>query len=158
VVLSLEQLRELARAVGFPDVATAAAVAMAESGGDSCARGDPHTPSDCSNLGPPSTSLGLWQIHVPAHPEVDASQLFDPLYNAHAAFAISSGGTNWHPWSTYTSGAYQRYLGAPAGPSPSPSPSSGVSPAAAVATVAAGLALGALGARFAPVIRRLAFP
>src|SRR5208282_6674201 len=69
-VLTLEQLRELARSVGFPaeQLDTAAAIATAESGGDPCARGDPHNPPSCDDPGS-STSFGLWQIHIPAHPE-----------------------------------------------------------------------------------------
>lgn len=109
--MDLAQLRALAVAHGFPDPDLAAAVAMAESSGDPCALGDPHMPPDCTvpPVGP-STSFGLWQIHVPAHPEYDPGQLFDPDYNATAAFAISSGGINWHPWSAYTHGKYVQFL------------------------------------------------
>ena len=109
MILSLQALRVLAASAGFPDPALAAAVAMAESGGDTCARGDPKTPTDCEDLGGPSTSFGLWQIHVPAHPEVDASRLFDPAYNASAALAISRGGTDWTPWTAYNTGKYAQY-------------------------------------------------
>jgi len=28
--------------------------------------------------------------------------------SAHAAVIISDNGTNWHPWTTFTSGAYLR--------------------------------------------------
>jgi hypothetical protein len=115
VIYSLQALRALALSAGFPDPDLAAAVAMAESGGDSCARGDPKTASDCSDPGAPSTSFGLWQIHVPAHPEVDASRLFDPAYNAAAALSISANGTNWTPWTMYTNGKYAQYLGAGSG-------------------------------------------
>ena len=31
---------------------------------------------------------------------------FDPIGNAKAAIQISQDGTNWSPWTTYTSGAY----------------------------------------------------
>jgi hypothetical protein len=110
VILSLQALRVLAASAGFPDPRLAAAIAMAESGGETCARGDPKTPADCADLGAPSTSFGLWQIHVPAHPEVDASRLFDPSYNAAAALAISGGGVNFTPWTTYTNGKYAQYL------------------------------------------------
>lgn len=103
---TLDQLRALATSAGFPDANTAAAVAMAESGGDPAAAGDV--------VDGKATSLGLWQIHVPAHPEVDASRLGDPGYSASQAFAISKAGTDWSPWSTFTSGAYAQYMpGAP---------------------------------------------
>jgi hypothetical protein len=105
-MLTLEQLRELARSAGFPDgaVDVAVAVAMAES------RGDPHA------VGDGGTSFGLWQVHTPSHPEFDASRLLDPQYNAHAAFLISRGGTDWHLWSTHNPGphgeapAYLQYM------------------------------------------------
>lgn len=101
--MNFAQLRALAISVGFPDPDTAAAIAMAESGGDTSAIGDD------------GTSYGLWQIHLPAHPQYNAQSLLDANYNAVAAFAISDSGTNWTPWSTYNSGAYEQYM-----PSPSP--------------------------------------
>lgn len=88
--LTLEQLRALASSVGFPDdqLDTAAAIAMAESGGD---------PNAYNTEG----SYGLWQIFISAHPNYDTQSLFDPTYNAQAALAISNNGTNWKPWTTY---------------------------------------------------------
>ena len=82
------------------DANTAAAIAMAESHGDSRAVGDN------------GDSIGLWQIHVPSAPREfkQRDALFHPGVNAQAAFAISSGGTNWQPWTTYRNGAYKRYL------------------------------------------------
>jgi lysozyme-like protein len=121
---SLADLRALAVQYGFADPDTAAAVAMAESGGNPCAQGDPRGSFDCSGPNGYSTSFGLWQIHVPAHREYDPTSLLDPNYNAQAALAISNGGTYWHPWSTYTTSnpliSYRRYMpggwgGAPAG-------------------------------------------
>lgn len=107
---TLSGLVDLAMRHGFPDPQMAAAIAMAESGGNPCAQGDPHGPADCSGPNGTSTSFGLWQIHVPAHPEYgDGSGLLDPDANADAAYKISSGGTNWTPWSTYNSGAYLQY-------------------------------------------------
>jgi hypothetical protein len=95
---TLAELVALAKAVGFPDPTTAAAVAMAESGGNPFAVGDE------------GTSFGLWQVHTPAHPEFDASRLLDANYNAHAALLISKSGTNWTPWTTYNTGAFKRYM------------------------------------------------
>lgn len=87
----------------------AAAVAMAESGGRTTA----HNPV------PPDDSYGLWQINMLGSmgPSRRAQfglssnkDLFDPAKNAKAMAAISSGGTNWQPWSTYTNGAYRKHL------------------------------------------------
>lgn len=75
----------------------AAAIAMAESGGNSTA-----TNNDSNG----STDRGLWQIN-----SVHGSQsTYDVMGNARAAVAISNQGTNWSPWTTYTSGAYRQYL------------------------------------------------
>lgn len=98
--LSLTQLRLLALAVGFPDPDTAAAVAMAES------RGNPSAYGDAQYGG----SVGLWQVNLPSHPQYDAASLYDPWTNARAALAISSGGSNWQPWTTYRTGAYLPYM------------------------------------------------
>ena len=111
-LLSLAKLRELAVRTGFPDPDTAAAVAMAESGGNPSVRGDPQF----------GGSVGLWQINLPAHPEFDAKRLVEPDYNAHAALAISRNGTDWKPWTTFRNGAYLKYM-----PSASP-PVAGASP------------------------------
>lgn len=71
------------------------------------------------NTVPPDNSYGLFQINMlgrlgPARRAQFGlntnDQLFDPVTNAKAAYAISSGGTNWRPWSTFTSGAYRQYL------------------------------------------------
>ncbi len=95
--LTLAQLVELAKSVGFPDPELAAAVAMAESGGSELALGDG------------GTSFGLWQIHTPAHPQYNGQSLFERDYNARAAFAISQQGKNWRPWTTFRNGMYLRY-------------------------------------------------
>ncbi len=97
-IVNLDGLRALAKSVGFPDPDTAAAVAMAESGGQALSVGD---------FG---TSFGLWQIHTPAHPEYSAAQLMDPTANARAALAISKNGADWSPWTTFRTGAYRKYL------------------------------------------------
>jgi hypothetical protein len=109
--LSFDDLRELARRVGFTGSAVdvAAAIAMAESGGDPHAQGDPHGPSGALPNGI-SSSFGLWQVHAPAHPVYLPARLLEPEYNARAAYEISAGGVSWLPWSTYNSGAYRQYL------------------------------------------------
>ena len=68
----------------------AAEIAMAESGGNQYA----HSPTN---------DFGYWQING-SHGGMAS---YDPMTNARAAISISGDGTNWSPWTTYTSGAYQ---------------------------------------------------
>jgi LysM repeat protein len=68
----------------------AAEIAMAESGGRQYALS-------------PTNDYGYWQINGSHGP---AMATFDPIGNAKAAIAISRDGTDWYPWTTYTSGAY----------------------------------------------------
>ena len=97
---TISQLRELSAAAGMEDPDIAAAVAMAESGGNPSAVGDQ------------GTSIGLWQIHVPTCPKnwANPDALKHPGVNVQAAFAISSGGTDWQPWTTFRNGAYKRFM------------------------------------------------
>lgn len=67
----------------------AAEIAMAESGGRQYA----HSPTN---------DFGYWQING-VHGSLAT---YNPLGNAKAAVIISSNGSNWSPWTTYTSGAY----------------------------------------------------
>lgn len=79
-----------------------AAIAMAESGGVN------------NKVSPQNTDgtydLGTWQINS-VHTQFDRAKLLgDPLYNARAAVAVfRSQGLG--AWTTYTSGAYQSYMG-----------------------------------------------
>lgn len=77
----------------------AAAVAMAESGG--CV--DAVSPRNSNG----TTDAGLWQINS-IH--ATNAQMVDPVANVKMAISLSGNGTSWTPWSTYNSGAYQRYL------------------------------------------------
>jgi hypothetical protein len=71
----------------------AAAIAMAESGGNSQA-------SNTNNNS--SVDRGLWQINS----SNGSSSSFDVMTNARGAVSISSNGTNWRPWCTaYSDGA-----------------------------------------------------
>lgn len=99
-ILNLTQLRELATAVGMAEPEVGAAIAMAESGGRVKAVGD-H-----------GDSIGLWQIHVPTAPKQWANRdmLKHGGFNAQAAHAISNGGTNWEPWTTFRNGAYLKWM------------------------------------------------
>jgi hypothetical protein len=104
VKLSLDELRALATSAGFGDASdVAAAVALAESGGDP------------NIIGDNGTSIGLWQIHVPAHPEADVNRLTDPAYNAQIAKSTydaskRTGRDGFQSWSAYTNGRYKQYL------------------------------------------------
>jgi hypothetical protein len=105
---SFSDLQTLASNAGFSgdDANTAAAIALAESGGNPSAIGD----VDIT----PGGSIGLWQINLKAHPEYNATQLKDPATNAAAAFSIyQAAGNAFTPWSTFNSGAYEAHLPAP---------------------------------------------
>jgi cell wall-associated NlpC family hydrolase len=110
----MSSLRALLEEAGFHGhgLDMAVAIATAESGG--------HPMSHNTNAGTGDNSYGLFQINMlgslgPARlAEYHLSsnnELFDPLTNAKVAYRMSDGGTNWTPWSTFKSGAYQQYLG-----------------------------------------------
>ena len=84
----LEQLWD--QAGGNPaDAFMAAEIAMAESSGN-------------PNAISPTDDYGLWQINA-----VNGSlATLNPQANAQSAVTLSDDGTNWNPWTTYTSGAY----------------------------------------------------
>lgn len=82
-------------------------IVMAESGGD------PHAYNPRGR----DRSYGLAQINMygdmgPARQRQfklsSYDDLFDPLVNLRAAYRISSGGKDFSPWTTYTSGAYKK--------------------------------------------------
>ena len=91
--LSCSGLEELWEQAGgsHAEAFMAAEIAMAESGGRQYA----HSPTN---------DFGYWQINGGHGP---AMATYDPIGNARAAIAISSDGTDWYPWTTYTSGAYR---------------------------------------------------
>lgn len=97
--LNFQQLEQLLTGAGLDsaNAAIGAAIALAESGGRTDAVGDN------------GSSFGLWQIHLPAHPDVSQACALDPSCAAAAAVRISRGGVDWTPWSTFVSGAYQRF-------------------------------------------------
>ena len=110
---NLLQLSALALYVGCSpaEAPIAAAIAAAESGGNPGAQGDIALMD-----GTWDWSQGLWQIRG-LRSERGTGGLRDSLANANpekngrAMYTISSGCTDWTPWSTYTSGAYLSYLG-----------------------------------------------
>lgn len=84
----LEQLWE--EAGGNPaDAFVAAEIAMAESGGNQYALS-------------PTDDYGYWQINASNGPLAT----FNAYGNARSAVILSDDGTNWSPWTTYTSGSY----------------------------------------------------
>ena len=89
--LGCSQLEELWQEAGgsHAEAFTAAEIAMAESGGNQFATGL-------------AGERGYWQIN----PDHGSLSTYDPMGNAKAAVIISADGTNWTPWTTYTSGAY----------------------------------------------------
>ncbi len=71
------------------DAFMAAEIAMAESGGNQYALS-------------PTDDYGYWQINI----SNGALATFNAYGNARSAIIISHDGTDWYPWTTYTSGAY----------------------------------------------------
>jgi hypothetical protein len=111
----LAKLKTLAKQAGFPEgeLDTAAAIAMAESGGDPGALNAVPGANAKGRL--PERSVGLWQINVLAHPEFDEATLRNPEENARAALAVfRKAGGSWRPWGTYTTSdprlSYRRFL------------------------------------------------
>lgn len=113
--LTPEKVASVAIQAGFRGEAlvTAIAVAHAESGFRADAVGD----KNLTEKG--ECSIGLWQINY--RPSRDAAGSLrdpglnlDPLHNAVAAFAISSQGRSFRPWSTFTNGSYRQFMSAAA--------------------------------------------
>jgi len=55
-----------------------------------------------SNLNPRAVGRagerGIFQLHPVHFRRFNAARLFDPAYNARAAFVLSRGGRDWSPW------------------------------------------------------------
>lgn len=130
MILSVAQLRDLAARVGFRDPDLMAAIAMAESGGNTNAVNDTRGWTDDQirakfALSPDTPvaqewSIGIFQINALTG-GVDPNSLTDATYNAQVAYARSAGGTNLSPWwTTVSRGAYRQYL--PAGYAPPTAP------------------------------------
>lgn len=104
-VYSYAQLEQLwINAGGATSLApVAAAIAEAESGGNSAAE------NKTDNNGT-QTSWGLWQISNGTHNQ-PVPNILDPNVNAQQAVAKYKGaGNSFSPWGTYTSGAYLAHL------------------------------------------------
>jgi Lysozyme like domain len=106
--LSPAQIMDYASAAGFSgaDLATAVAIALAESGGNPNA----YNPETAARAPAGKGSYGLWQIYLNLHPEFTGANLYDPQTNALAAYAVYAVARGFSPWTTYTSGKYRAYL------------------------------------------------
>ncbi len=81
-------------------LATMVAISIGESGGR----------PDARNKSAIEDSRGISQINLDAHPRYDGDKLYDPSYNAKAAFDVSGQGKNFGPWSVYTKGVYRQFV------------------------------------------------
>lgn len=98
------QIAGYALAAGFPaqEIATAVAVALAESGGD---------PAATNKNTNGSYDYGLFQINTVHGALLTQGDKFNPLDNAKMAFTVWAGaGNKWTPWSVYKSGVYRAQL------------------------------------------------
>jgi Lysozyme like domain len=108
-VLSHTELETLWVLNGGSEVSadTAAAIAQAESGARTDAilntaypnRPNYHPPAK-GNL--PEFSVGLWQINIYAHKQYTEAAMLTEAGNVQAALALSVEGSDFHPWSTFT--------------------------------------------------------
>lgn len=98
MIISIDQARNYASAAGFTgkSLDIIVAIAQAESGLDTTIinPNDPH-----------GGSFGILQING-VH-GLSRSQMFDPAYSFRFAYQLSKQGTDFHDWSTYTSGKYK---------------------------------------------------
>lgn len=103
-VLSLQQAYSDAEQAGFSGqgLNTIVAIAEAESGLNTQAE-------NCNNPGG-SCDRGIVQINNYWHSEISDQQAYNPITAFQAAYQISSSGTNFSPWTTYTNGSYKQYL------------------------------------------------
>ena len=95
---SCDEIAAALAATGLPRGAQriGAGVALAESGGRSAA----------TAITPWEHSVGVYQINLLSHPTF-SEECARSLQCASAIVAkLSRGGTDWSPWSAYTSGAY----------------------------------------------------
>lgn len=110
-VLSAAQIAGYARQGGFAgnDIATATAIALAESSGRTDARGD--IALQTQSWGP---SIGLWQIRSMKSDRGtgrtrDEIANLDPAVNARHAYEIYRS-QGWKAWTVYTTGAYLLHM------------------------------------------------
>jgi hypothetical protein len=112
-----EEIIDILRRAGIPekDVPVMVAIALAESMGDPEAIGDENLVDSKWD-----ESIGLFQIRSlknPNDPRFNKAdklrikdRLFDPVYNAKAAYEISKKGKTWKDWTTFTEGTYKKFM------------------------------------------------
>lgn len=107
-LLTDSQIAKVAATAGFTSgsLITAVAICLAESGGNTDAKG--YNRDARGNI--ISIDRGLWQINNVYHPEVSDTCAYNDTCNAQAAYTISSKGTNFNPWTTYTAGTYRQFI------------------------------------------------
>lgn len=99
-----QTIASAARAAGFPsgELATAVAVALAESGGNA-------TATNHNTNG--TTDYGLWQINSIHRPELGYGSWQDPNTNARMAYSIwVAAGRKWTPWMAWKAGKHLAFL------------------------------------------------
>lgn len=106
-VLSIPDALANAEAAGFQGNAllTVVAIAMAESGLN----------TDAVNVNADqwqSRDRGILQINDHWHPEVSDTCAFDPVCSFRSGWTISASGTDFSPWTTYTTGIYTAHIAA----------------------------------------------
>ena len=101
-ILTAAQINYYAQTAGFSgsDLATAVAIALAESSGNAAI----YNPETQAGAPAGKGSYGLWQIYLNKHPEFAGVNLYDPQTNANAAYSIYSAAGGFSPWTTYKSG------------------------------------------------------
>jgi hypothetical protein len=102
--LTAAQIAGYAKQAGFPpdQIATAVAVAMAESGGD---------PNAVNRNNNGSTDYGLWQINTIHGSLLNQGNKFDPAANAKMALTVyQKAGNKWTPWTVYKTQSYRTFL------------------------------------------------
>lgn len=100
------EIARWAKGAGIPSdqIATAVAIALAESGGRIDARGGPNFDG--------TYDYGLWQINEGAHPEKFRhwSSWWSSENSEMMAAVYREAGNKWTPWTVYKTGAYLLYM------------------------------------------------
>lgn len=102
--LTPQQIAGAAKAAGFPadQIATAVAVALAESAGET-------TATNKNTNG--SVDYGLWQINTVHGSLLNQGDKFNPVDNAKMAFTVWNGAKgSWSPWSAYKNQRYRTFI------------------------------------------------
>ncbi|HUY54583.1 MAG TPA: hypothetical protein VMV23_05445 [Candidatus Nanopelagicaceae bacterium] len=102
--ISLQQAITYAYDAGFrgTPLATIVSISLCECGSQDC-----QCNPDCC---PPCDSCGVLQVYQCAHPGT-ASCAVNPQCAYTLGWSISNHGTDFHPWTTYQDGCYQRHMG-----------------------------------------------